>query len=1011
MIDVSNEGLLHQKSRKNMISFDSISEKQEESSNSSVKNSKLGKSKASHAKNKSLIKSNIECSKDGDTSITNISIRKRKRATLKNQKKKSIKDAYDNNYFKTFKRGEIKKKTTNVFMKRTSFQNDNNNFTFYNQVKNEDKRRSSKNVGLPMHLMGRTTLKDKKLFNIQNKNSLPHIYSNKNSIVEQNYVKNRIVNLRNSESFLDMKYFSNKKPKHTLLDKGKKFNFHIHKNVHSSSLFEKLKDSYLYEKSEATLFKIKILYAFLAFFSLLSIILEIIDVILYNRRAKEYLRDNYNIYAKKETNINNYYFIQNRKITNRENTVRIFNLIFSIICFFLHLIIHYIKYSSEKESMNRDRYNSNYYGYKRKKKSSRYRSKDPNNNNPNDNRIKFILNDNLVTKNFVTKEELIKLILKCIISVVFFPPGLNKVFIGVHNSVTFVFSLNILCLLFTYFKFVNIYFAVYYLSPFNNLLYKTICTSNMIKLDFKFMLRFLLNTFPMSFIIINFVILCIIVCILIFSIEHFSINIYNDIYNNKEDSDLTNFYNEISLYCFFVFKYIHGDIKPQTLFGSFILLVGGTMGLFLSSYCIYYINNLMEFSSEEQQAYSKLVKLLNPLNNEHKSANLLKVFLQINKLHLDNQNIEDNYRKRKENELKAIVQKTFGYRNSNFNFAVNDSNNSLTNLEETNNYKEKKKFLKYLCSQFVLKIKFLNEIKNFKNNLIIARNNTLSLNDILKTLGDKMNGNINQLNNKLEILIKNDDKYKNFMKFQENSLKKVEKIMVYQDFLLNYLIEKNNEAEVCYYEDSKEMINNFQNKYSNVPGGVGFRRLKSTYNGNFFTFKKKPTKKSLITETFINNGKTNDQNLKELIDNHNTIKKEVSKIKKLKSSILGNNKKYTNKLDFARSKTNPMKNLELNIKKNDNTNSNKNTSVNENTKTNENENKNVNTNKNTSNRNINKKLLSKSKSIDKNVIKSFKKANKEEDLKDENITKKIKKRASLSNKKLLIDEIYKKYEK
>jgi len=274
-----------------------------------------------------------------------------------------------------------------------------------------------------------------------------------------------------------------------------------------------------------------------------------------------------------------------------------------------------------------------------------------------------------------------------------------------------------------------------------------------------------------------------------------------------------------------------------------------------------------------------------------------------------------------------------------------------------------------------------------------------------------MNGNINQLNNKLEILIKNDDKYKNFMKFQENSLKKVEKIMVYQDFLLNYLIEKNNEAEVCYYEDSKEMINNFQNKYSNVPGGVGFRRLKSTYNGNFFTFKKKPTKKSLITETFINNGKTNDQNLKELIDNHNTIKKEVSKIKKLKSSILGNNKKYTNKLDFARSKTNPMKNLELNIKKNDNTNSNKNTSVNENTKTNENENKNVNTNKNTSNRNINKKLLSKSKSIDKNVIKSFNKANKEEDLKDENITKKIKKRASLSNKKLLIDEIYKKYEK
>ena len=497
----------------------------------------------------------------------------------------------------------------------------------------------------------------------------------------------------------------------------------------------------------------------------------------------------------------------------------------------------------------------------------------------------------------------------------------------------------------------------------------------------------------MSFIIINFVIICIIVCILIFSVEHFSINIYNGIYNNKGDNDLTNFYSEISLYCFFIFKYIHGDIRPQTIFGSFILLVGGTIGLFLSSYCIYYINNLMEFTTEEQQAYSKLVKLLNPLNNEHKSANLIKVFMQMNKLYLDNQNIENNYRIKKENEIKAIVQKTFGVRNSNFNFAVNDSNNSLTNLAETNNYKEKKKFLKYLCSQFVLKIKFLNEIKNFKNNLIIARNNTLSLNDILKTLGDKMNGNINQLNNKLEILIRNDEKYKNFMKFQENSLKKLEKIMVYQDFLLHYLIEKNNEAEICYYKDNKEMITNFQNKYSNASGG-GFRRLKSTFNGNFFSFKKKPTKKSLVTETFINNGKTNDQNLKELNDNHNTIKKEVSKLKKLKSSILGNNKKYTNKLDLARSNTNPIKNLELSVKKSDNKSANSNKNIN------------TNTNKNS----INKRALFKSKSIDKKVIKSFKKANKGDDFKDDNIIRTNKKRTSLSNKKLIIEDFNKKSE-
>ena len=981
MVDASNEGLLLHKSRKNMISFDSISEKQEESSNSSIKNSRLGKSRATINKNQSLMKSNIDCSRDGaNTSITDVSIQNKKRETIKHIKKKSINESNNennNNYnIRIFKRGENKKKTTNFFMKRTSFQNNNNNnFTFYYQMKNVDNRRSSKNVGSPMHILGRTTLKDKKSFNVPNKSPLSSLYGNKNSVVEQNYLKNKSVNLRNSDSFLDMKYFSKKKTKHTILGKGK-FNFHIHKQVHSSTLFERLKESYLFEKSEATLFKIKICYIFLALFSLLSIILEIIDVILYNRRAQEFLRDNYHIYIQKETNIKNYYFIQNRKISNRENTVRIFNLIFSIICFFLHLIIHYIKNTSEKES-NRDRYNSHYYGYKRKKKNSRYRAKEPNNNNPNDNHIKFILNDNLVTKNFVTKEELIKLIIKCAISVIFYPPGLNKVFIGVHNSVTFVLSLNILFLILTYFKFINIYLAIYYLSPFNNLLYKTICTSNMIKLDFKFMFRFLLNTFPLSFIIINFIIICIIVCILFFSIEHFSINIYNGVWNNKGDNDLTNFYNEISLFCFYTFKYIHGDIRPQTIFGSFILLAGGTIGLLLSSYCVYYINNLMEFTTEEQQAYSKLVKLLNPLNNEHKSANLLKAFMQMNKMYLDNQNIEENYRKKKENELKAIVQKTFGVRNSNFNFAVNDSNNSLTNIAETNSYKEKKKFIKYLCTHFILKVKFLNEIKNFKNNLIIARNSTLSLNDILKTLSDKMNGNINQLNNKLEKLLENDEKYKNFMKFQENSLKKLEKIMVYQDFLLHYLVDKNNEAEMSYYKDNKEMIINFQNKYSNTSG---YRRLKSSLNGSLFSFKKKPTKKSLVTETFINNGKTN---IKELIDSYNTIKNEIFKLKKIKSSVLGNNKKVGNKLDLTRSNTNPIKNIEIEFK-------------NDSAKTSTH-------NNNYNNRNS----LFKSKSIDKNVIKSFKQANKEDDLKVENITRTNKKRISLSHKIFTIDEFKK----
>jgi hypothetical protein len=324
----------------------------------------------------------------------------------------------------------------------------------------------------------------------------------------------------------------------------------------------------------------------------------------------------------------------------------------------------------------------------------------------------------------------------------------------------------------------------------------------------------------------------------------------------------------------------------------------------------------MEFTTEERQAYTKLVKLLNPLNNEHKSANLVKIFIQMNKLYLDNKNIEDNYRKKKENELKALVQKTFLFRNRNFKFDPNDRSKSLAIIAENINYKEKKKFLKYLCTQFVLKIKFLTEIKNFKNNLMIARNNTLSLDDVLKTLGDKMNRNMNQLNNKIEKLIQNDQKFKNFMRFQENNLKKLQKIMTYEDLLLHYLIERNNDDEISYYKENKEMQNNFLNKYK----GGGVKRLRSSYNGPFIAFKKNSINKNTIIRTDINNGNIKKENLKELIDSDNEIKNEEIELKKIKSLILGNNNNSMNNLDLNKSNTNQIKNFLFEKKKNDNKN-------------------------------------------------------------------------------------------
>ena len=918
MVDLSNDCLLgninNNKSKSNLIFFESITEKQEESS-SSIQNSNLGKSKATIKVNKSILKSN-DVSKDL-INISNLSLKRPRRRETKYgalfQKKKTLKENQKLEElikekelkFKQFKRKETKKKTNLLFMKRISFQQDNKNFTFYNQIKNNEE---TKKITPP----GRNTLKTKKSLNMPNKvESMSAFANNKNFDDAQTVQKNKSVNLQNSDSFLDMKYFNNnKKMKHTLLHNGK-LNFTEHRNhMHSSNLFEKLKESYLYEKSEALLFKIKICYAFLAVFSFFSILLEIIDVIIFNEKTKEYLDENYHINIINDTNIEHYYFMEERKITDKENTIRVFNLIFSIICFLIHLIIHYIKNNFDKQSINDNRYNYNYYGYRRKRKSSRYISKDKNNNNSNDNHIKFILNNNLITKNYVTRGDIFRLIINCLISLIFYPPGINKVIVIMQKSIIYVCPLNNIFLLGTFFKLINIYFAVYYLSPFNNLLYKTICNSNMIKLDFKFMFRFLLNNFPMSFIIINFIVICLVSCILLYTFEYFSIDIYIGIWNNKGYNDLKNLYNEIFLFSSFIFKNAQGNIKAQTILGTFILLIGGTMGLILSSYLVYYMNILIEFKVEEHQSYTKLIKLLDPLNNEHKASNLLKIFLLMNKMYLDNQNIEENYRIKKDNDIRVMVQKNLGILNTNY-FAVKESNNSLEKIAEDNEYKEKKKFIKYICTKFILKVKLLNEIKNFKNNLIVARNNTLSLNDVLKTLGDKMNGNINQLNSKLEILIQNDQKFKNFMKFQEHSLKKIKKIMIYQDFLLNYFIEINNKTEVIYFKENKEKQNKFLNKFNNASNGqTGPRRMKSSFNGPFLNFNKKPINIKDKKES----GKKGEKKhkLRGLFDEDNFEKKVL--VKRLKSSIVGNNSVFNKKKDFTRSKTNPM--TKINVNKN-----------------------------------------------------------------------------------------------
>ena len=813
----------------NMVSIDSISEKNEESSNSTIKNNALQSS--------SMLKQKIikaEVSKDANE--PNNSIKKSKRQTLDVE--------YNSKKFRAMKRKNSRKKSELTALKRISFQQ-NNSLNFYNNLKTREFLRKKSSL--------------KKLDEISNNQKSMDISSRNN------------INISRTESFLDNKYFSNKKLKYTALTPNK-LNFKGMKNMHSSNLFEKLKNSVMFEKSENLMFRIKVCYAFLSVFSFVSILLEIIDVILYQKRSDEFLKQN-NIDTNNETDIQTYYLIEKRKITKRENTIRIFNMIFSLLCVFCLLLIYYIKITFNQNSRKKKRYNYymnyNTYSHKKKKATQKMANRDGNNS---DNHIKLILNEEMDTY-YEKKSEYVLLVFYCIISLIFFPPSVNKVFIGRQHNIIYVYSLNSIFLLVSILKIINIYKAIFYLFPFNNLLYKTICSSNMVKMDFKFMFKFILNMYPLAFIIVNFITIGLLVSILIYCVEYFSIDINTKQINNKGVNNLKDFYNEISLYCFFILKNVHGNIKTNTILGSVILLIGGTIGLLISSYFIYYINILIEFEPEEKRAYGKLVKLLDPLNNEHKASNLIKAFLLMKKLYIDNKNIRDEYKLKKENNFKNIFNKNM----NNFNFGMNESIDSMTNMSQNNEYKDKKKFMKFLCSEFILKAKLINECKNFKNNLLIARNNFLSFNDVLKTLGEKMNANLNQLNNKIEVLIQNDQKFIGFMKFQENSLKNVRNLIRIQDNIINYLIEKNNEAELVYFRENREKQEKFLTALKNFGNNSGIPKMKSFAYGPFgFNRKFNYEKKSSVEKS----------EKRKAVNKNSSTQIKKSPLKKMHSSIV-----------------------------------------------------------------------------------------------------------------------------
>ena len=302
------------------------------------------------------------------------------------------------------------------------------------------------------------------------------------------------------------------------------------------------------------------------------------------------------------------------------------------------------------------------------------------------------------------------------------------------------------------------------------------------------MFKYSLNKFPLTFLAYNIIVIIITVCIVITCVEFFSLDINDDFLNNIKENRVENVFNIFSSFFFFIIKNMHEEHCIKSPLGKTLLFLGGIAGLLISSYFIYFLNNLIKFSPEEQDAFLKLTKLLNPLNKEDKAANLIKSILFAKKIIIDNQSTVKEYKNRVEEVKKPIhrKRKSIFQRDNNFNFAFNhNSNTNLMGYNESQENAEKKKYIRYIAAIFFLRIKFVMECENFSDDLKVARNSSLSFNDVLKTVGHKMDENMAQLNNKIEVLIKNDQKYFDLVKITSDIIKSLRKTKEYQKNITN----------------------------------------------------------------------------------------------------------------------------------------------------------------------------------------------------------------------------------
>ena len=557
------------------------------------------------------------------------------------------------------------------------------------------------------------------------------------------------------------------------MKKIKEKDIDVNKYVHSIFF---LKDPIL--KKKDNLFKKIRKYSLIqSIFSAISVILCAIDMELYNIFSEQYIIEN-------NIQYNEYYKIRYRTISSTENTIRILNFLCCLITVAMTLCIYLTKIVFNKTE---------------EAKLLKHK------NNVQNILILYELSNSHLKghRNYISFNTKVKLIIRLLINIFFYPPTLNYCFKSSFNNVIYLFPFQIFALILSTFKIYNIYRTIFYFIPYTGNLGEDTCQKYNIRFNFKFIFRGFLYKNRLFFAII--IIIISLVTLLLHSIEFFSVDlslindsteIYIDVNNHNMTHNFNpNFYLDILwLYLSTLPQHSLGDYIPKTPIGKIVFFFFHIIGfLFL---CIIYLrmDKIINLDSNGLKAYTKLIKLFKPENKENKAADLIKSFILVNKYYslynVDINQVRENFK-----EIR---------RSTNFD------GNEIRKIMKKKISKMKNKKIIFFISKFIFFSKFHIEVKNFLDIYNISRKQPMGVDALIQSIQDKMSKNYESLNDKLTYLSYIDNIYARLNHNDYQLLKKMTKIKKYEESIISYLIERSN---INYQKNkNKENKQNKENK-------------------------------------------------------------------------------------------------------------------------------------------------------------------------------------------------------